>query len=57
MWWATDDTIDLRTSTWSRHDGPAFDREGLRKAIARLFERRLDRETVRCGKSICSAAW
>jgi hypothetical protein len=43
LWWAREDTIDLHRHVVA-DDGPALDSEGLRKAIARLFEQRLDRD-------------
>jgi hypothetical protein len=43
LWWARDDAIDLREHVLA-DPGPALDAEGLRKAIAQLFEQRLDRE-------------
>jgi hypothetical protein len=43
MWWARDDAIDMSEHVLA-DPGPALDADGLRKAIAHLFEQRLDRE-------------
>ena len=43
LWWARDDGLDLRRQVVG-HDGPPLDRDGLREAIAHLFEQALDRE-------------
>ena len=43
MCWARDDAIDMREHVVA-DPGPPFDAEGLRKAIAHLFEQRLDRD-------------
>jgi hypothetical protein len=43
LWWAREDAIDLRHHVIA-DDGPELDGEGLREAIAQLFEQRLDRE-------------
>ena len=43
LWWARDDAIDLRDHVVADAGGP-LDGDGLRAAIARLFEQRLDRE-------------
>jgi hypothetical protein len=43
LWWARGGKIDLDAHVVA-DDGPALDREGLRKAIAHLFAQRLDRE-------------
>jgi hypothetical protein len=42
LWWARDDALDLREQVIA-DDGPPLDGDGLRKAIAHLFEQRLDR--------------
>src|SRR5258708_7753327 len=47
LWWAREDAIDLRDHVIA-DDGPELDGEGLRKAIARLFDQRLDREPPLC---------
>jgi diacylglycerol O-acyltransferase len=43
LWWARDDALDLREHVVA-DPGPALDREGLRTAIARVFEQHLDRD-------------
>lgn len=43
LWWARDDAIDLREHVVA-DAGPPLDGDGLRRAIAHLFEQRLDRE-------------
>jgi hypothetical protein len=43
LWWARDDTIDLGQHVVAGTE-PPLDEAGLREAVARLFEQRLDRE-------------
>jgi hypothetical protein len=43
LWWARDDELDLRRHVVA-DPGPKLDPDGLRKAIARLFEQRLERD-------------
>jgi diacylglycerol O-acyltransferase / wax synthase len=43
LWWARDDAIDIREHVVA-DPRPPLDAEGLRKAIAHLFEQRLDRD-------------
>jgi WS/DGAT C-terminal domain/Wax ester synthase/diacylglycerol acyltransferase catalytic domain len=43
QWWMRDRRLDLRLHV-VEHDGPPLDRDGLRVAIAHLFEARLDRD-------------
>lgn len=43
LWWVRDEHLDLRRHVHG-HQGAPLDRDGLREAIAQLFQQRLDRD-------------